>query len=68
MCKVRCWRWLFGNKIPISTQVLGEILTTSEAAARLQTPKRRAAAKTTASNFLLALTRETGEQRSAPFP
>ena len=18
MCKVRCWRWLFGNKIPIS--------------------------------------------------
>jgi len=19
MCKVRCWRWLFGNKIPIST-------------------------------------------------
>ena len=28
-------------------QVLGEILTTSEAAARLQTPKRRAAAKTT---------------------
>ena len=21
MCKVRCWRWLFGNKIPISGQV-----------------------------------------------
>ena len=21
MCKVRCWRWLFGNKIPISLQV-----------------------------------------------
>ena len=18
MCKVRCWRWLFGNKIPVS--------------------------------------------------
>jgi len=18
MCKVRCWRWLFGNKLPIS--------------------------------------------------
>jgi hypothetical protein len=20
MCKVRCWRWLFGNKIPISLE------------------------------------------------
>jgi len=19
MCKVRCWRWLFGNKMPISS-------------------------------------------------
>ena len=43
-------------------EVLGEILTCSEAAARLQTPKRRAAAKTTASNFLLTLS-EAGSAR-----
>ena len=23
MCKVRCWRWLFGNEMPISLYLLG---------------------------------------------
>ena len=23
-CEVRCWRWLFGNKIPVSLQVRDE--------------------------------------------
>jgi len=36
-------------------EVLGEVLTVSEIATRLVTPKRRAAAKTSASHFLLSL-------------
>ena len=36
-------------------EVLGEVLTAAEAASRLVTPKRRAAAKTSASHFLLSI-------------
>ncbi|EKX50551.1 hypothetical protein GUITHDRAFT_66832, partial [Guillardia theta CCMP2712] len=44
-------------------EVLGEVLTLAECASRLQTPKRRAAAKTSGSHFLISLDREqVGEE------
>ena len=43
MCEVRCWRWLFGNKTPISkTQTLNQALESEEELARRAQALQRA--------------------------
>ncbi len=43
------------SKGRIVEEVMGEVMLISDCAARLQTPKRRAAASTTASHFLISI-------------